>query len=61
MEKLIDLGKYIEIGINKLENNFSGLWGAIDSVISTVDSMNDVLLDIPLHHYCIGSRGFLLC
>jgi hypothetical protein len=22
MEKLIDLGKYIEIGINKLENNF---------------------------------------
>jgi glycine betaine/proline transport system permease protein len=43
MEKLIDLGKYIEI--NKLENNFSGLWGAIDSVISwTVDSMNDVLL-----------------
>jgi glycine betaine/proline transport system permease protein len=50
MEKLIDLGKYIEIGINKLENNFSGLWGAIDSVISwTVDSMNDVLLDIPFY------------
>jgi glycine betaine/proline transport system permease protein len=50
MEKLIDLGKYIEIGINKLENNFSGLWGAIDSVISwTVDSMNDVLLGIPFY------------
>jgi hypothetical protein len=35
--------------------------GAIDSVISwTVDSMNDVLLDIPLHHYCIGSRVLIM-
>ncbi|EIA07897.1 ABC transporter permease [Flavobacterium frigoris] len=50
MEKLIDLGKYIEIGINKLEKNFSGLWEAIDGVISwTVDSMNDVLLGIPFY------------
>lgn len=50
MEKLIDLGKYIEIGINKLEKNFSGLWDAIDGVISwTVDSMNDVLLGIPFY------------
>lgn len=50
MEKLIDLGKYIEIGINKLEKNFSGLWGAIDGVIAwTVDTMNDVLLDIPFY------------
>jgi glycine betaine/proline transport system permease protein len=50
MEKLIDLGKYIEIGINKLEQNFSGLWGAIDSVISwTVDSMNEVLLSVPFY------------
>ena len=50
MEKLIDLGKYIEIGINKLEQNFSGLWGAIDDLISwTVDSMNDVLLAVPFY------------
>jgi glycine betaine/proline transport system permease protein len=50
MEKLIDLGKYIEIGINKLEKNFSGLWGAIDGVISwTVDSMNEVLLSVPFY------------
>jgi len=50
MEKLIDLGKYIESGINILEKNFSGLWGAIDDIISwTVDSMNDVLLSIPFY------------
>lgn len=50
MEKLIDLGTYIESGINMLEENFSGLWGAIDDVISwTVDSMNDVLLGIPFY------------
>jgi glycine betaine/proline transport system permease protein len=50
MEKLIDLGKYIEAGINKLEENFSGLWGAIDDLISwTVDSMNDILLAIPFY------------
>lgn len=50
MEKLIDLGKYIESGINKLEESFSGLWGAIDDLISwTVDSMNDVLLAIPFY------------
>lgn len=50
MEKIIDLGKYIESGINKLEENFSGLWGAIDDLISwTVDGMNDVLLAIPFY------------
>lgn len=50
MEKLIDLGTYIEFGINKLEENFSGLWEAIDDLISwTVDSMNNVLLSIPFY------------
>ncbi|GAB1453472.1 proline/glycine betaine ABC transporter permease [Draconibacterium sp.] len=50
MEKLIDIGTYIESGINKLEENFSGLWGAIDDLISwTVDSMNDILLVIPFY------------
>ena len=50
MEKLIDIGKYIEIGINALEENFSGLWGAIDDIISwTVDSINDVFLAIPFY------------
>ncbi|WP_321373573.1 proline/glycine betaine ABC transporter permease [uncultured Draconibacterium sp.] len=48
MEKLIDLGKPIENGINVLEETFSGLWGAIDDVISwTVESLNDVFLAIP--------------
>ncbi len=50
MEKLIDIGKYIEIGINALEENFSGLWSAIDNVISwTVDIINDVFLGIPFY------------
>ncbi len=50
MEKLIDIGKYIEIGINALEENFSGLWSAIDNLISwTVDGINDVLLAIPFY------------
>ncbi len=50
MEKLIDIGKYIEIGINALEEHFSGLWGAIDDIISwTVDSINDVFLSIPFY------------
>lgn len=50
MEKLIDVGKYIEIGINSLEENFSGLWSAIDNIISwTVDSINDVFLVIPFY------------
>ncbi len=50
MEKLIDIGKYIEIGINALEENFSGLWSAIDNIISwTVDGINDVLLAIPFY------------
>ena len=50
MEKLIDIGKYIEIGINALEEHFSGLWGAIDDIISwSVDSINDVFLAIPFY------------
>ncbi|MCG6187480.1 ABC transporter permease [Maribellus maritimus] len=50
MEKLIDIGKYIEIGINALEENFSGLWRAIDNIISwTVDSINDIFLVIPFY------------
>lgn len=48
MNRIIDLGKYIEIGINALEENLSFLWGAIDDGISwTVDRMNDLLLSIP--------------
>lgn len=48
MDKLIDLGKYIEQGINVLEESLSGLWGAIDDVISwTVDVLNDTFLAIP--------------
>jgi glycine betaine/proline transport system permease protein len=48
MNRIIDLGKYIEIGINALEENLSFLWGAIDDGISwTVDSMNEILLSIP--------------
>ena len=48
MDRLIDLGKYIEQGINVLEESFSGLWGAIDDVISwTVDILNDTFFAIP--------------
>jgi glycine betaine/proline transport system permease protein len=48
MEKLINIGKYIEKGINALEENFSGLWGAIDKIISwTVDRLNDTFLAVP--------------
>ncbi len=48
MKRFIDLGTYIEIGINALEENFSILWGAMDNGISwTVDNMNDLLLSIP--------------
>src|SRR5690606_42115801 len=48
MDKVIDLGKYIEQGINALESNFSFLWSAIDEGISwTDDTMNDGLLATP--------------
>ncbi|HKK63690.1 MAG TPA: proline/glycine betaine ABC transporter permease [Bacteroidales bacterium] len=48
MDKIIDLGTYIEKGINALESNLSFLWSAIDDGISwMVESMNDVLLAIP--------------
>jgi glycine betaine/proline transport system permease protein len=48
MRKVIDLGKYIEIGIDALEENFSVLWRMIDDGISwTVDHMSDLLLGTP--------------
>lgn len=48
MSRIIDLGKYIETGINALEENLSFLWGAIDDGISwTVDHLSDLLLSLP--------------
>ena len=48
MERFIDLGTYIEIAINALEQGLSPVWRAMDDGISwTVDSMNDLLLSIP--------------
>lgn len=48
MERVINLGKYIEQGINSLEENFSFLWRAIDEGISwTVDNLNGLLQGIP--------------
>lgn len=48
MERVIDIGKYIEMGINDLEENFSFIWGAIDDFISwTVKNFTDLLLSIP--------------
>jgi glycine betaine/proline transport system permease protein len=48
MEKIIDVGTYIERGINSLERNFSWLWTAIDDGISwLVESMNDLFLFFP--------------
>jgi len=48
MTKLIHIGKYINQGINALENNFPGLWAAIDNVISwTVNILNNTFLSIP--------------
>ncbi|MDD3189253.1 MAG: proline/glycine betaine ABC transporter permease [Fermentimonas sp.] len=45
---MIDLGKYIEIGINALEENFSFLWSAMDEGITwIVDSINSLLLGTP--------------
>ncbi|MDD2514240.1 MAG: ABC transporter permease subunit [Proteiniphilum sp.] len=45
---MINLGKYIEQGINALEENFSFLWRAIDEGISwTVDNLNGLLQGIP--------------
>ncbi|MDD3321373.1 MAG: proline/glycine betaine ABC transporter permease [Paludibacter sp.] len=45
---MIDVGTYIERGINSLERNFSFLWTAIDNGISwLVDSMNNFFLFFP--------------
>lgn len=48
MDKVINIGQYIESGINSLEEHFSFLWSAIDNGISwTVDNLNDLFLAIP--------------
>ena len=48
MEKIIDVGTYIETGINSLEQNFSFLWTAIDDGISwLVDNLNYLFLLLP--------------
>lgn len=48
MEKIINIGTYIEKGINSLERNFSFLWTAIDNGISwLVESMNEFFLSFP--------------
>lgn len=48
MKRFIDLGTYIEKGINALEQGLSPVWMAMDDGISwTVASMNDLLLSIP--------------
>ncbi|WP_372936126.1 ABC transporter permease [Mariniphaga sediminis] len=48
MEKILHVGKYIEKGINALEENFSFLWRAIDDAISwIVENLNDLFLSVP--------------
>lgn len=48
MEKLINIGKYIEEGIGALEENLSFIWSNIDDFISwLVNSLNDIFLAIP--------------
>lgn len=48
MDKIINIGQYIESGINSLEQNFSFLWNAIDDGISwTVENLNNLFLFIP--------------
>ena len=47
-EKIINLGKHIENGINALESSLSVVWSSIDDGISwTVENLNSVLLSIP--------------
>lgn len=48
MKRFIDLGTYIEIAINALEEGLAPVWSAMDDGISwTVSSMNDLLLSVP--------------
>lgn len=48
MGKIIDIGTYIEKGVNSLERNFSFLWSAIDNGISwLVEGMNNLLMAFP--------------
>ncbi|SHF23725.1 glycine betaine/proline transport system permease protein [Mariniphaga anaerophila] len=58
MDRVIDLGKYIEKGINALEENFSVIWRAIDDGISwTVEVMNDTLLSVPFILFVLVIAG----
>lgn len=55
MDRFIDLGKYIEIGIDALETNFSSIWSAMDDGISwLVSNMNDLLLTIPFPVFMVA-------
>ncbi len=48
MDKIINIGQYIESGINALEEHLSFLWTAIDDAISwTVKNLDDLFLSIP--------------
>ncbi len=48
MDKIINIGQYIERGINALEEHLSFLWTAIDDAISwTVKNLDDLFLSIP--------------
>jgi hypothetical protein len=58
MEKLIDLGKYIEIELINWKITFPDCGELLIAISWTVDSMNDVLRS--LYHYCIGSRGLIM-
>lgn len=54
MEKIINIGKYIEIGIDYLEKHLSWLWTAIDNIITwTVDALNNFFLSIPFWVFII--------
>ncbi len=47
-DRIINVGKYIESGIDALESNLSVVWSSIDSGIGwTVENLNGVLLAIP--------------
>ena len=55
MEKVIDLGKYIEIAINYLQVTFTPIWDAMDDGISwTVDNMTAFLLSVPFVVFLIA-------
>lgn len=48
MEKILEIGKYIETAITVLEENFSFIWSALDSFIAwMVEGMNRFFLAVP--------------